>query len=40
MTRRKLLQQLIWPFVWLALAVIFAVAVSRFGFLIAVNPAL
>ena len=40
MSQRKLLEQLAWPFVWLALAVIFAVAVSRFGFLIAVNPGL
>ena len=39
MTRRKLLQQLIWPFLWLALAVIFAIAVTEYGFLRAVSVA-
>ena len=39
MSRRKLLQQLAWPTLWLALTGIYAVAVVKYGFLQVVNVA-
>ena len=40
MTRRKLLQQLFWPFLWLAVVGIYGIAVTEYGFLRATSVAL
>ena len=39
MTRRKLLEQLFWPTLWLVIVLIFGVAVNHFGFMLPVSPA-
>ena len=38
-SRRKLLRQISWPILWLTVTIIFAVAVTKCGFMLATNPA-